>query len=335
MVEFVGEMRISRFLRRFKSTAEKTIDTLPDGKCRLTVYDDDEQPLSSHDFSSAAIHEAFLEGLNENEDLLESEAEFKAANAELFAKAQGLRSKNKELLAKNKELAAKNKELAKMMQTIRDLTHQFDDPTSNDSGDEQDGEADEAAEEQGEKAVKHPGAKRRNANPRVGSKPKKLKSFKPKSIKPKRAPCFHVRWSDIVLAAVRAFLAEHKDGDYAWLASAIKDVKFKEEETPSTIKGFPVEFQKAWANFKLTAGWGILTATLFPDKVLLLKEKQAKYRESQIPAKEEHEEEGEEGNEGEEEEEEEEGEEESAQGSGQEEELEMSPGAAASGSESD
>jgi hypothetical protein len=125
-VEFVGEMRISRFLRRFKSTAEKTIDTLPDGKCRLTVYDDDEQPLSSRLFIGS--HTRSLSG-----------------GAERERRPVGIRSRvqsrerravcKSSRLAKNKELAAKNKELAKMMQTIRDLTHQFDDPTSNDSGD--------------------------------------------------------------------------------------------------------------------------------------------------------------------------------------------------------
>jgi len=348
MVEFVGEMSIWRFLRPYKLTCKKTIDTLPNGMCRLTVFNDDEQPLSSHDFSAAAVHEAFLDGLNENEDLLDSEAEFKAANAELFAKAQESRRKNKELLAKNKELLAKNKELAakytklsKMMQAVRDLTHQFDDPTSDSRAEdgepaEEDGEPaeedGEPAEEDGEPAEEpaeeeqeekaHPGAKRRNANPRVASKPKKPKSIKPKSLKPKRAPCFHVRWSDGVLAAVRAFLMEHKDGDYARLASAIKDVKFKEGETPSAIKGFPFEFQKAWANFKLTASWSTFTAALFPGKVLLLEEKLAKFRESQIPAKVFNAEEDEE-----------EGDEESAQGSAQEEELEISPAASESESE--
>jgi hypothetical protein len=311
MVEFVGEMSIQRFLRPHKLTAKKTIETLPNGMCHFTVFDDDEQPLGSHDFSSAAIHEAFLDGLEENNELLESEAEFKAANAELFAKGQELRRENKKLSAENKELLAKNKELAKMVQAVRDLTHQFED---SDKAAEDAEELKQGGGEEDEVVVKRP-PKRRNI------KTKAVNPKKPKSHKPKRAPCFQVRWSDGVLAAVRAFLVDHKDGDYAWLASAIEDVKYKEGETPSTIRGFPDEFQKAWANFKLTACWGIFTATLFPDKVALLDDKLAKYHAKQLPPKVSNAEEDEE-----------EGSEESAQ----EEEPDESPAAAAaSGSESD
>jgi uncharacterized coiled-coil protein SlyX len=281
MVEF-GPASIDSFLRRYQSQA-KTLVTLPDGLCRVTIFNGKEL-LCFQDFSSADVHEAFLDGLNENKELLETEEEFKAANAELFAQAQVLSRKNKELLAKNKELAAKNKELTRMMQAVRDLTQQFDDSTNSYDSDKSEDGVEEPEQEEEEVIVKRP-PKRRNTNAKVVNKPKKPKNLKPKSLKPKRAPCFQVRWTDAVLAEVRTFLVEHKDGDYAWLASAINDVKYNEGETPSTIKGFPEEFQKAWANFKQTACWGIFTAALFPDKVLLLEEKLAKFRESQIPAK--------------------------------------------------